>query len=178
MVVFLFKIISYKIFEIFALKSKSSFFFAIPFFLGLLSMFFSNYSFFSGDMKKSANVDCCYQSSDDTNLILASDKNSNEKYGLSENQSRYNNELTAAKQNSIISDEAPIKKALAKLQLKRNKRKLRSPTPRNNLRLCKTDPFQIAFLKSGQSESPIDFFTSPLHSSEFIDKLKIPPQVL
>ena len=141
-------------------------------------MLFSNYSFFSGDGKKSANFDCCYRISDDTNLILASDKNSNEKYGLTENYFGFNAELIVEKQNSIISDEAPIKKALAKLQLKRNKRKLRSPTPRNNLRLCKTSPFQIAFLKSEQSESPIEFFTSPLNSSEFIDKLKIPPQVL
>ncbi len=141
-------------------------------------MLFSNYSFFSGDEKKSAKFDCCYHSSDDTNLILASDKNSNEKYGWSEKYFGFNAELTVAKQNSIISDEAPIKKSLAKLQLKRNKRKLRSPTPRNNLRLCKTSPFQIAFLKSGQSESSIEFLTIPLHSSEFIDKLKIPPQVL
>ena len=141
-------------------------------------MFFSNYSFFSSDGKKSANVDCCYHSSDDTNLIVAYDKNSNEKYGLSENYFGFNAELTVAKQNSIISDEAPIKKALEKLNLKRNKRKLRSPTPRNNLRLCKTSPFQIAFLKSAQSDLTIEFFTSPLHSSEFIDKLKIPPQVL
>ena len=36
------------------------------------------------------------------------------------------------------------------------------------MRLCKTSSFQIALLKSRQSESPIEFFTSPLHSSEFI----------
>lgn len=141
-------------------------------------MFFSNYSFFGGDTKKSANIDCCYRISDDTNLILASNKNSNEKHGFNKKNFEFDAELTVAKPNNSISDEAPIKEALAKLQLKRNKRKLRSPTPRNNLRLCKTSPFQIAFLKSGQSESPIEFFTSPLHSSEFINKLKIPPQVL
>ena len=141
-------------------------------------MFFSNYSFFGGDMKKSATIDCCYRISGDTNLILPSAKNSNEKYGFNKKNFELDAELTVAKPNNSISDEAPMKEALAKLQLKRNKRKLRSPTPRNNLRLCKTSPFQIAFLKSGQSESPIEFFTSPLHSSEFIDKLKIPPQVL
>lgn len=141
-------------------------------------MFFSNYSFFGGDMKKSANIDCCYRISDDTNLILASNKNSNEKHGFNKKNFEFDAELTVATPNNSISDEAPMKEALAKLQLKRNKRKLRSPTPRNNLRLCKTSPFQIAFLKSEQSESPIEFFTSPLHSSEFIDKLKIPPQVL
>ncbi len=83
-------------------------------------MFFSIYSFFRGDMKKSANIDCCYQISDDTNLILPSEKNSDEKHGINRKNFEFDTELTVAKSNNSISDEAPMKKALAKLQLTRN----------------------------------------------------------
>lgn len=141
-------------------------------------MSFSNDSKSSKDLKKAAKVDCCYQIFDDTNLILPSFENSSEKYGTKEKRCKSKDELSIAEPKIRIRDEVPLKKALAKFQLKRNKRKLRTSSPRNNLRLNKKSEYQITFLESGQPGSPIEFFTSPLNSSEFITKLKIPPQSL